>query len=133
MEIVILVGILFLVWYYGASIKDALERSDQIAINVGERITTRDGSIDALENQLSRIGDSLNDIACKIDNIGNSVKVDWEFAEKHTFLPMLDKLDQISALSVDLDAISNEMSSISGAVHAIAAHPAFTQLPDDHI
>ena len=45
--------------------------------------------------------------------------------------PMLNKLDEIGALSLSLDHIYDRLESIESAVDAIAAHPAFTWSEDE--
>jgi methyl-accepting chemotaxis protein len=134
MEIAILIGILLVAWYYGASIKSTVERSNAIVIQANEQRTdSQIASFGELERGLSDINESINYISHKIDDVSHSFGVEWKFADKNKFSPILKKLDELSFLSYELNSLSDQLGNISDSVDVIVAHPAFTRTPDEYL
>jgi hypothetical protein len=125
MEIVILIGILLVIWYYGTTIKDAIETNNQKVDN--HLSTISNSNFEYLGRHLVEIRDNLFDIGNNIDDIRQSVQADWQKIESERSSQVLKKLNDISAMSVEVRELSDRLERISSSVNSIAAHPEFTR------
>lgn len=127
MELAALVLIAVLVWYYGHSLKVASE----VEIRLKSALLTE---IHSVKDVLAQVARNISDVekhVSEIDSYAHSADVEWEYFNKQKIAPMLQKLDEIGALSVSLNGIHSKLKMIESAVDAIAAHPAFTWSKDD--
>ena len=145
MEIGILVGILLVIWYYGATIKDALERNNQEG---SEGLSTINGNFEILGNQLYDANQNLNDISFRVDSIAQALKsesINDEIEKTIQTSAFLNKPDDLSITSsysreiqdelIGANSILNDIRStlhnISINVQNIADHPTFTDYPNN--
>lgn len=127
MELAALILIAVLVWYYGHSLK--------AASGVGIRLkTTLLTDLLGIKEALTQVAKNITDLemqVAKIDDYAHSAAVEWKYFDEQKIAPMLQKLDEIGALSVPLDSIHATLGSIESVVESIAAHPAFTWPEDE--
>lgn len=127
MELATLILIAVLVWYYGHSLKVASE----VGIHFKSTLLT---DLLGIKDALAQVAKNITDLemqVAKIDDYAHSADVEWKYFDEQKIAPMLQKLDEIGALSVSLDSIHDTLGSIERAVDSIAAHPAFTWSKDE--
>lgn len=124
MELGVLMLIAVLVGYYGHSLKVAREADVRLK-------TTLLTDLHDFKKVLTQVTSNINEVEKRMTEIDSSIKVEWKHFNKQKIDPMLEKLDEIGALSVYLHGIEDTLECIENTVDAIAAHPAFTWSEDN--
>lgn len=121
MELATLILIAVLVWYYGHSLKVASEAGIHLK-------TTLLMDLLGIKDALAQVAKNITDLemqVAKIDDYAHSANVEWKYFDEQKIAPMLEKLDEISGLSVSLNNIHDVLGDIDRMVMSIAS------LPDD--